>query len=191
MNQIFLYYFIKKDKKLNQLRGCPGSSCGTTVENTPRGREDVSSNHAGSGAFYNPTLSPFSGASLNRSHAEVQPYWFSFQLCLSSLKRSKLWYGLSKKDLRGCQSWKARLGKVMTRSFPEFEPRWDSFAFPFIPNQFRFKRKKMFGRKISFSDEREVFPSSWRLFQKFSFFDWQEKNLFRLFQTFLLKILNK
>ena len=67
MNQIFLYYFIKKDKKLNQLRGCPGSSCGTTVENTPRGREDVSSNHAGSGAFYNPTLSPFSGASLSRS----------------------------------------------------------------------------------------------------------------------------
>ena len=87
----------------------------------------------------------------------------------AGLKRSKLWYGLSKKDLRGCQSWKARLGKVMTRSFPEFEPRWDSFAFPFIPNQFRFKRKKMFGRKISFSDEREVFPSSWRLIQKFSF----------------------
>ena len=185
MNQIFLYYFIKKDKKLNQLRGCPGSSCGTTVENTPRGREDVSSNHAGSGAFYNPTLSPFSGASLNRSHAEVQPYWFSFQLCLSSLKRSKLWYGLSKKDLRGCQSWKARLGKVMTRSFPEFEPRWDPFAFPFIPNQFRFKRKKNVRPKNQFFRRKRSFSEFMMTFSKILFF-WlaRKKTFFGSFKLF-------
>ena len=158
MNQIFLYYFIKKDKKLNQLRGCPGSSCGTTVENTPRDREDVSSNPAGSGPFYSSTLCSSSGASLNRSHAEVQHPWFSFQLCLSSLKRSKRWYGLSKRTSEvvkagklGSEKWWLAVSRNSSRDetrlhFHSFQINFDS------------KEKKC-------SAEKSVFPTKEKFFR--------------------------